>query len=386
MRKYLTIFAVGALALTACTSEDVVDENRNLISFENVVNKNSRAAVDLNATTLNKFNVFGFYTMPGHATVANEVFDDVLVTKTQTGWTVAKADERYWVKDAKFYFYAYSCGANPLDTEKYGKFKLDMSNDPGEDGEVGMPASERLLKIEGYVCDWSHQHDLVFASNTGATDEDQYAGITGLESGNMPVSFQFKHILTKIGARFTSRFPSEYEVRIKNVTVDNIRNHGDYNPVDGWTKVTRPQGIPFVNLLDNNSENPQIISVINGRDSKDKQLYVDTDAAYVIPTEKDNLTTTLDNITVSINFTIDLYFGDDFVLTRQLSGTFTPVWKEGYSYLYNIELSGSTTGLQVITFTVATDAQGNVISTWDEETEPDEEGNQVPVFHVIELS
>ncbi|MDE6310616.1 MAG: fimbrillin family protein [Muribaculaceae bacterium] len=370
MGKYLTILAVGALALTACTSEDVLEDvakTRNLITFENAVSKNSRAVEDLNASTLTQFNVFGFYTMPGHATVANEVFDDVVVSKTQTGWSVKTEDERYWIKDAKYYFYAYSCGALSLDTEKFGDFDLDMTNEEGEDGVIGMPASERVLKIKGYLCDWSHQHDLVFASNTGAVDGDQYAGITGLEAGNMPVAFQFKHILTKIGARFTSRFPAEYEVRIKNVTVDNIRNQGDYSPVDGWTNVIRPQGIPFVNLLDNNTTNPQIISVTNGLDAKGNQLYVDTDGAYVIPTAKDNETSTLENKTVSINFEIELYVGSDFVMTKKLSGTFTPDWKEGYKYLYNIELSGSTTNMQAIAFTTATDAEGNVISNWGEE-------------------
>ncbi|MDE6308863.1 MAG: fimbrillin family protein, partial [Muribaculaceae bacterium] len=70
MKKHFFYLAAGAFALTACTSEDVIDDvqtTRNPIQFENVVNKMTRAT-DLNTSNFKQFNVFGFYTVPGNGT------------------------------------------------------------------------------------------------------------------------------------------------------------------------------------------------------------------------------------------------------------------------------------------------------------------------------
>lgn len=132
MVKRFFYLAVGALALTACTSEDVVDDvttsSRNLIRFENVVNKPSRAATDITTQTLNQFNVFGFYVLPDAPTHAYEVFNNVPVTNPGSGmWGYDDKYARYWVPNANYYFYAYSCGSAAL-KDTYGNFSLDVDN------------------------------------------------------------------------------------------------------------------------------------------------------------------------------------------------------------------------------------------------------------------
>lgn len=84
MAKRYLLIAASALALTACSSEEVIDDvaaSRNQIRFENVVNKPSRAVKDLDMNSLLQFNVFGFYTMPEDETHAHEVFNNVAVKK-----------------------------------------------------------------------------------------------------------------------------------------------------------------------------------------------------------------------------------------------------------------------------------------------------------------
>lgn len=352
-KKHLLILAAGALALTACTSEDVVDDvatSRNLIQFENVVNKLSRAE-DLETKTFKKFNVYGFYTMPGDDYVANKVFSNEAVTKQDNGSWVYTSEDRYWVPNAKYYFYAYSCGNTSKLDDKFGSFSLNMNNDypEGTPDEDKLTAKDRCLIITDYICDNDHQHDLVFATNTG-TD---FGGIVGQTTGNKTVPFEFNHILSKVKARFSTQFNKDYKVEIKNVTIQNIRNTGDYDPENGWLDVTRKAGTPFVVLQ------AEPISVKNEKDSEGNQVTVDSGEAYVIPCKYDQDPTA--GATVYINFEIEVYFGNSLVLSKILTGTFTPDWTAGYSYTYNVEISGSTTQMDVITFTTGTNALGDFV-------------------------
>lgn len=339
MAKHLFLFAVGVFALTACTSESVIDDEvaaRNLITFDNVVNKPSRAAVDLDGNTFNQFNVFGFYTMPDKPLHAHEVFYNVPVTKSGSNWSYQPQYNRYWVPGALYYFYAYSCGSSALDTNTYGKFRVDM-----ETGEKD--ASLRTLEIDEYICDYNHQHDLLFASQIG------------YEATNGSVALQFKHILAKIQARFTNTFSSEYDVVIKKVTVEDICNQADYHFLTGWKEIKRKAGAPIVYLLNptgaGNVEADTPITVSNvkvGDGENAKQMTVDSKAAYVIPCDY----TLLDDEKVYLNILIDVKYKDDVVIKdKALTATLNPNWKEGYSYIYNVELNAININLDQITFT-----------------------------------
>ncbi|MDE7388775.1 MAG: fimbrillin family protein [Muribaculaceae bacterium] len=322
MVKRLFYLAVGAMAFTACTSEDVVDDavvSRNQIKFENVVSKLSRADID---NSMSKFNVSGYYTLKGGA-VFNQVFDNTPVEKDGTDWKVASSAERYWVPGANYYFYAYSYGD--------GTTSLDAT----------LNASHEL-EIADFVCD--NANDLVFAANI--------AGIEGKETGNAPVALQFKHILSKIKTNFISTFPSEYQVVVSNVKVSDVANKGSFNSADAdyWKNVAAAESSSFA-LLD--GENTLSIQNAEGAKQADATGY-----AYVMPNKYTE--------NISVEFTIELYYNEgdvsEKVMTRTLKGSFAPDWKQGYTYIYNIELNGSTTNMEVISFTVEkVDAFGNPV-------------------------
>lgn len=371
MKKQLFLLATGAIALTACTSEEVLDDlstsSRNAIQFENVINKMTRVT-DLNTSNFKQFNVFGFYTVPNQENLenqenhANQVFYNVPVTNDGSGkWTYADTDTRYWIPNANYYFYAYSCGSTKLGEGKFGDYQMNMSNEPNSEGEI-IPPSERVLEIDDYLCDYTHQHDLIVASNTGKNFE----GLKGQESGyNSDVTLEFKHILTKIKARFTSQFSPEYTVVIKNVSVRNIYNYGDYHFTKGWSGVNKKdEEAPLVYLLNTNGDGPDgmspaekqkitdaAISVQNKKvtiNETEVQESVETNTAYVIPFDYENKYGG-----VYINLDIDLMFGTDLVMSKTLSATFFPHWQAGYSYVYNIELSAKDLELGTIGFTTS---------------------------------
>lgn len=340
MAKRLFLLAAGALALTACTSEDVVKDvaaSRNLIKFENAVNNHSRA--DITADNLVEFNVFGFYTMPGNDQLAHQVFYNTPVTRTlsesgATPWDYsASYGERYWVPDAKYYFYAYSCDNKAIDQTKFTDidYSLDMSGEKA--------ASQRVLEIQNYVCNDDHQHDLIFATNN--------AGITGKEEGNDAVALQFKHILSKVKARFTTKFPTEYEVVISDISIQDIQDQANYDPINSWHAFTTTADATALTIPA--ADNFKVTNTLVGEGEAKTQEAIETNQVYVIPKQTEE---------VALKFTVDVYVGADRsekVMSKTLTGKFTPKWAEGYQYIYNVDINGTTTNMQVISFTTSVD-------------------------------
>ena len=344
MAKHLFYFAVGALALTACTSEDVVDDvaaSRNQIKFETVVSKPSKAVEDLTLGNLTQFNVFGFYTMPDAVNKAHAIFKNDVVKKDGAAWSYGD-NYRYWVPNATYYFYAYSCGNVSKLSDNYGEFDVDM--DDNGDGD-GKPASERVLQIKNYLSDNTHQHDLIFAVSK------PYLAKQGV---NDDVAFTFNHILSKLTAKFTSNFSPEYTLVIKNVRIENVCNQGDYDFANGWNNVVRKAGHPLVYLQNTTGDGIEApednLSVENktvtNEDGESVQAFATTQSAYVIPNkyaDKD----------VYLKFEIDLMYGKDKVVSKELTATFQPEWKTGYSYVYNVSIDPNDLKLGQISFTVS---------------------------------
>ena len=208
MKKTFLLACIGVSAITSCTSTDVVDESvqSNAISFENAIKKQTRAiSGDLTQTNFDLFSVYGYYTKTGLEAHPMQIFNGDLVNKTITDGKVAWTynSVRYWVPDAKFNFYAYSCGDIALGEDK-GSASMVLT---------GSSMDERALKINDYICDATHQHDLITA---------MAEGIIGQNSGNTPVKFVFKHALCKVSADFVNDFPAGYDIYISDVKLTNF--------------------------------------------------------------------------------------------------------------------------------------------------------------------
>lgn len=365
MKGKFFFFALGALALTACTSEDVLEQNTkslNVIGFENGANKFTKAE-DLTYSSLEQFNVFGFYTTPDNDSKAVEVFNDTPVKRNDNGdWSYKEdlGEFRYWVPGGHYYFYAYSCGSvSKLDTKKYGSFTMNMAD--------GLTASNRVLMINNYVCDASHQHDLIFASNTGAVEGNEYAGILGKEKGNGDVTLHFQHLLSKVGAKFTNKFPAGYTTVVSNVYIDGLMTQGNYDPRNGGSWNGQSAGATSLVYLHDTS-NPAINPI-----RLETGLSDTSNTAYVLPNSYNGADGTADDTYIYMKFNLVVYNNGEVVLNKTLSGKFSPSWAIGHSYLYNIELSGSAADLDVIAFVTQTDASGKVVSDWVD-------GGEKPIF------
>lgn len=350
MKKTILSLALGALAFTACTSEEVINEGiqSNAIGFEGTIKKQTRAGTDastvgsgaitgdLTLANLNKFMVYGFYTRKDQIANPIQVFGGDAVIKPAGGkW--GYSGTRYWVPDATYSFFAYSCGDVALDNN-YGTVGLDLN----------ATGADRQLIISNYRADAAHQHDLIYAQQK---DIKSLPKTETNPTPNADVTFTFEHILTKIDAIFTSEFSSDYDIVIKDVKITNFRNVGSFAKTKGWG--TTPERIPGKNetsismQMTFNTENGT--GVANSTQTPEQKPK--TNAYYVLPYSY----ATTD---VQITFTIEMYKGTDHtqenqILSRNMEGHWAPKWEQGYYYTYNISLTGTVANLQPIVFEVA---------------------------------
>lgn len=362
MKKSIFLLAAGALALTACTSEEILESGNqgNVIGFENAVCKQTKADVkDLDYGTLKLFNVFGYYTAPNNTVKAIGVFNNQEVKKVDGAWSYG--DYRYWVPGGKYYFYAYSCNNAPISEDFYGDFSLDLTAEN---------ETARALRINSYKCDENHQHDLIFASAGPIIGKGKGEDVADVFKGtNDAVSLKFNHLLSKVNATFSSKFPESYNVEISDVRLEGVRNIGSYNSsgVTGgtWTTKVEENTTPKVYLWKNADEktdtNTTGCLVASG------STIATTNSAYVLPYiyNKDDENST----TVEIKFNVEIkdQKTGESVLVRHMHGEWGPTWEIGHKYTYNIEISGTTTDLEAIVFVVEVDENGTEpVSGWGE--------------------
>lgn len=338
MKKHLFYLALGAVTLSACTSEEVVDVSTqtNAIGFENAVMKQSRADAqngDLTVDNLDKFLVYGFYTKENQEANPVQVFGGDAVTKQGSSWVYSGT--RFWVPEATYSFFAYSCADVALDN-KYGTVGLELNT----------TGADRQLHISQFRCDESHNHDLIYAQAKGIKSKPRTAAN---QNPNQNVAFKFEHILTKIDAVFTSEFSSDYDVVIKDVKIVNFRNMGNYTKTSGWFDVIRKEDNSSMQL-----KFPTAEGVANSAQTQAEKPK--TNYYYVLPYS-------YQFSDVQLNFTLELYKGknhtsDNLVLSRNMQGHWSPNWQIGYYYTYNVTLTGTVANLQPIVFEVAQDMNG----------------------------
>ena len=343
MKRSFFFLAVSALALSACTSEEVLDVGvqKNPIGFENAVLKQSRAgdqAVpgDLTNATFDKFLVYGYYTPKDQTNNPTQVFSGEPVTKNPDG-TWSYVNTRFWVPDATYHFFAYSCADVALDNT-YGTIGLDLNAAP----------AERQMTISKYHCDQAHNHDLIVAQaknlvGQAITDDNL--------TPNQNVSLKFEHVLTKIDAIFTSEFSGEYDVVIKDVRIVNFRDLGSFTSNN--TKWTAERSASNVSIQLPFAGGEGVANAAVPGNSSRPEKKAKTGSVYVIPYN-------YEYNDVQLVFSLDLYRGNEhtpatFVMGRNMKGTWGPTWEPGKYYTYNIRLTGTTTNLQPIVFETSKD-------------------------------
>lgn len=330
MKKSVFLLAAGAIALTACTQSEVVEEGvqSNVIAFKEVVGKNTRAIDNSNFTN---FSVFGYYTKGTDKNTGVSVFNGDEVTKSGAGssakWEYTSTS-RYWVEGGNYRFFAYSCDNNSVKSPD-GTASMNLGN---------LRTGDPVFTIADYICHTSENgdaHDLIVAYNNETTEAKA--------QGNGLVSMKFSHVLSRLNIEFESGFPAGYEIKISDIKLINYCDQGTYSygADHVWSDQKRSKKSPEFTF-----------KTVGGNVAKAdaSPTKVTTDAAYVIPFA-------YMSANVKIQFAIDvtnpsLPADKQTILSTVLVGDWQPKWVSGTTYTYTVVISGDNTGMEKIEFTV----------------------------------
>lgn len=281
-----------------------------------------------------------------------KLFDGDEVTKStdeegNDSWTYENT--RYWMPDATYNFYAYSCADIALQSKDKG---TPVFNVPATVTE-GSKLDARGLKINSYICDATHQHDLIVAT------AEQIRGYT---SNNTKVKFSFKHALCKVSAEFINDFPQGYTITVSNVKLRNFYNRANLNVRSLKDQITIPENpsdADMKKLQDGIWSGQARIAVQDEDPSVEEMTELEltvnnnvSDPVFMLPVY-------YDNANLQIEFTITVAQGNDIFLSRTLRGTWKPIWIPGRAYKYDIHINGENAQLEPIVFETSQDITGN---------------------------
>jgi hypothetical protein len=303
----LTLVALALLALTACSTEHEVNipaPQGDEISFGTV---NTRAGVsDLQA------NGFGVWAFIDNTNVQDYVLmDNQQVTCTDGVWTYSP--HKYWIKNTVFTFMA----TYPYDSAG-DNFTVDTAN--------------KAIKLA--VSETPSQVDFLIAQNE--TD-------TSIEGYSTKVDLQFKHMLTSVGLniwRDGGKHQND-EMRIKSVTLGNIRKGGTYS-TDTNTWTYDGNKLTVVKEYDNLSDTDNIGAVIV---KDDGTLDSGGDKAASPFGDMMLLPQTLDDsnvVSLKIVYELKRQNAADWEVAELETVLPSITWNAGQRYTYNVVLSSVT--------------------------------------------
>lgn len=309
--KKIFIAIVALAAATACSNSEIVSVNREAITFDNAfVNNSTRSVVDP-SYDLNDlknqyvgFGVYGFVTgNPNDAdNTTAPIFTNEQVTWNSTEEAWKHNTIQYWIKDATYNFAAIA---------------------PYSDSTINRNLWTATVENGTTTLNYDDQYsdpgtfDLLYAA---ASVENVTAGY------NTPVSFNFRHILSKV--KFT--FKNEYDATntkiavrtivvkattqaVATLTADNTvwNYHDDIKSYNFFSAGTQQSGGRVV---------PAKLANGSSEESFNELL--------LIPTT--------DVVTYPVTFYVDLYVvngeTETLVKTFEHSHTFTAQFQPGYSY------------------------------------------------------
>lgn len=192
MRKTI-ISALALLNLTACVQEEMVSVNQgDAIAFDNAFVEMATRAESITRDNLTGFNVWGFINDP-----TTPIFESTEVKKEDnSGWSYDGT--QYWIPGHDYYFAAIA----PMSSQNWSVATKD-NNDVCLGNTYG-PGLLKFKNVDG-------SEDLIYSATH----------VVAAEIGQShPVSFNFKHILSKVKFTFANHMGNDYiDVKVSNITL-----------------------------------------------------------------------------------------------------------------------------------------------------------------------
>ena len=336
MKKSLFIMALGAIALTSCSQDEVIEVQKDAISFA-AFNENASRADILESDDLigKKFKVWGVVAEGATPTYISYIDG---ITCTVTGTKADISSGYYW----------------PTGTmDFYAVYPADVAN-----ASLGTPSAyaSNTAGITGVeVADANNQTDILYALTTGQTKT----------TADVPLNF--KHALSQVvfKVKIADNVAQDIEVKLNSVTLKSLVKKGNF--AFPKTAPTTGAGVGSWTLsdvaedLDKDYELADINYVINNYTTADKKVSEETTPMLVIPQSKatqaaytgsswetDNNGLFVVNTTVTAKYDRDGNSGDyETSINLVNTPTYIPVtftWEPGKKYVYTLVYTASGTG------------------------------------------
>ncbi len=190
MKKSMFLMAVAAMTLVSCSQDEVLDIQKDAISFNVVADKASRGTVIESAADISEFAVYGF--SGANVFMEGDNGAGKKITKDEDAWTYSPT--QFWPTEASIDFYSVYPAAITMDKT----------------------AKTITYTVKDVV---SQQEDLLYAVNKGCTKET---------SGTDGVNVNFRHALSQIVFKAMNT-NSTLKVQIDGVKIVKLRNAGTLN-------------------------------------------------------------------------------------------------------------------------------------------------------------
>lgn len=201
MKKSLFIMALGAIALTSCSQDEVLEVKQDAITFGTYADNASRADITT-TTTIEDFKVYGVHYDGSPATYTTYIYG-LVCERATTGTSWVNYDSGYYWPMGTMDFYAVSPSSNSITM-----------------GTLGAVASNQA-QIKDYT---------ITDALTGNTDDLLYA-ITDEETKKAEdVVLHFKHALSQIAFQVgvAANFTQSVTVEVNSISVVNVKNKGTF--------------------------------------------------------------------------------------------------------------------------------------------------------------
>ena len=185
MKKSIFMVALAAIAMTSCSQDEIIEVQKDAVSFSVVANKSSRAVTTTG--TINGFKVWGLATEADQVAQGKIFMNGVEVTKPSGSWVYSPV--QYWPNGGTVDFYAIS--------------PIEIANT----NTVSVAKAGKTIK---YTVD-NVNEDLLYAVNMGCSKATGQVGLN------------FRHALSQLEFKAQVTDPT-LKVVIKGVKVYHIAN------------------------------------------------------------------------------------------------------------------------------------------------------------------
>lgn len=204
MKKNFFYVALSALALVACTNDEVVDVNPGkTVEFSATTGKMTRSGVETTTNTITDFKVWAYQNGKVDGVVEDGgLFFETVVTKENGEWTYNNGNPYFWPEYTNPYFNFYSISPLPDEVNLF-------------EGGIDMENHKISFGLTNMVDDVPAGVDLLYAVNTNVTKE----------TNNGVVDVNFRHALSQVVFKVKNTNPN-LKVEVNAISIVRAKDFG----------------------------------------------------------------------------------------------------------------------------------------------------------------